>query len=54
MVLHPHGIASTFLKLDLRSPGAGLIPIISTKGKNQIKKEKIVKKKIKFYEYKKI
>ena len=40
LVLHPHGTAPTFLKFDLWSPGAGFIPIISTKGINQIKKEK--------------
>ena len=39
--LHPHGIAPTFLKLDSWSPGAGFIPIISTKGINQIKKGKL-------------
>ena len=45
------GIAPTrdcthFLKLDLWSPRAGFIPIIYTKGINQIKKErKIVRKK---------
>ena len=37
--LHPHGIAPTFLKLDLGSPGAGFIPITSTKVINQMKKE---------------
>ena len=37
--LHPHGIASFFLKLDLLSPGAGFIPITSTKVINQIKKD---------------
>ena len=41
LVLHPHGIAPTFLKLDWWSPGAGFIPIISTKGINQIKKGKL-------------
>ena len=35
------GIAPTFLKLDSWSPVAGSIPIISTKGINQIKKEKL-------------
>ena len=39
LVLHPHGIAPTFLKFDLS--GAGFIPIISTKGINQIKKGKL-------------
>ena len=39
------GIAPTrncthFLKFDSSSPGAGFIPIISTKGINQIKKGK--------------
>ena len=40
MVLHPHGIAPTFLKLDSWSPGAGFIPIITTNVLNKIKKEK--------------
>ena len=44
LVLHPHGIARTFLKLDSWSPGAGFIPIISTKGIDQIKKEKLQEK----------
>ena len=35
------GIAPTFLKLDSWSPEAGFIPIISTKGINQIKKAKL-------------
>ena len=38
LVLHPHGVAPTFF--DSWSPGAGFIPIISTKGINQIKKGK--------------
>ena len=38
------GIAPTFLKLDSRSPGAGFIPIISTKGINLIKKGKLLVK----------
>jgi hypothetical protein len=46
LVLHPHGIAPTFLKLDSWSPGAGFIPIISTKEN--------CKKEVKFYAYKKI
>ena len=41
LVLHPHGIEPTFLKLDCWSPGAGFIPIITTNGKNQIKKGKL-------------
>jgi hypothetical protein len=40
-VLHHHGIAPTFLKSDSWSPEAGFIPIISTKGIRQIKKEKL-------------
>ena len=40
LVLHPHEIAPTFLKLHSWSLGAGFIRIISTKGINQIKKEK--------------
>ena len=46
-MLHPHGIAPTFFKLDSWSPGTGFIPNISTKGINQIKKENF-KKKVKF------
>ena len=41
LVLHPHEIAPNFLKLDLWSLWADFIPIISTKGINQIKKEKL-------------
>jgi len=52
-VAHPHGIAPTFLKFNLWSPGMGLIPITSTKGINQ-KKEGNCKKKNKFYAYNKI
>ena len=44
LVLNPHGIAYTFLKLDSWSPGAGFIPFISTKGINQIKKAKLQEK----------
>ena len=51
--LHPHGIAPTLLKFDLWSPGAGFIPIISTKEINQIKTGKLWEN-INFYEYKKI
>ena len=48
MVLHPHGIALTFLKLHVRLPGAGFIPIITTKGINQIKEGKIARRKLSF------
>ena len=41
VVLHPHGIAPTFLKFDAWSPEAGFIPIISTKAMNQINKGKL-------------
>jgi len=34
LVLLPNGIAPTFLKFDSWSPGAGFIPIISTKSLN--------------------
>ena len=34
MVLYPHGIAPTFLKMDSWTLGADFIPIISTKGIN--------------------
>ena len=37
----PHRITTTFLKLDLWSPGAGFIAFISTKGIKQIKKRKL-------------
>ena len=47
LVLHPHGIGPIFLKLDSCLPGAGFIPIISTKGMIQIKKN-IVRKKFSF------
>ena len=36
LVFHPHGIAPTSLKFDSWSQGAGFIPILSTKGINQI------------------
>ena len=45
LVLHPHGIAPTFLKFDLWPPRAGFIPIIRTEN---------CKKKNKFYAYKNI
>ena len=41
MLVHPRGISPTRLKLDSSSPGAGFIPIISTKGINQTKKGKL-------------
>ena len=44
LVLYTRGIVPTFLKFDSWSPGAGFIPIISTKGINQIKKRKNVNK----------
>ena len=53
LVLHPHGIAPTFLKLDSWSPGAGFIPIISTKGINQKKKGILLEKKLSFMHTKK-
>ena len=46
LLLQPNGFAPTFIKLDLWSPGASLIPIISTKGINKIKK---TVRKNKFY-----
>ena len=48
LVLHTHGIVPTFLKFYSWSPGAGFIPITSTKGINQIKKEKLQEKKLSF------
>ena len=39
-----HGIAPTFLKFDSLPPGAGFIPIISTKGIIQMKKGKLQEK----------
>ena len=44
LVLHPYGIAHTFLKFNLWSPGGGFISIILTKGINQIKKGNCKKK----------
>ena len=44
MVLNPHEIEPTFLKLDLWSPGVGFIPILSTKAISKIKKRKIEEK----------
>ena len=48
LVLHPHGIEPTFLIFDSWSPGAGFIFIIFTKGINQIKKGKFLRKKLSF------
>ena len=45
--MHPHGIEPTFLKLYSWSPGAGFIPIISTKGINKIER-KIIRKKLSY------
>ena len=39
VVLHPHGIASTFFTLDLWSQGAGEIPITTPNVFNYKKKE---------------
>ena len=50
MVLNPHGIGPTFLKLDLLSPGAGFIQQIIKSDKER----KNVRKKNKLYAYKKI
>ena len=44
LVLHPHGIATNFIKLDSRQPGADFIPFISAK----IYGKKILRKKISF------
>jgi hypothetical protein len=44
LVLHPHGIAPTFLKLDSWSPEAGSIPIITYNVSNWIKKERMQEK----------
>ena len=52
MVLNPHGIEPTFLKLGSWLPGAGFIPIITYNVLNQIKKE--LKKKISFMHTKNI
>ena len=48
VVLHPRGIVPTFLKCNSWSPGAGVIPIISTKGINQIKKGTFFKRCVQF------
>ena len=45
MVLNPNGIEPTFLKFDLRSPGAGFIPIKTSNVLKQIKKIEFKKKK---------
>ena len=45
MVLNPHGIEPTFLKLDSWSPGVGFIPIITSNALNWIKKERMQDKK---------
>ena len=39
MVLNPHRIEPTFLKLDSCSPGAGFIPIITSNVSSKLKKE---------------
>ena len=44
LVLQPHGIAPTILKLESWSPGASFIPIISHHGNKLDKERKIVKK----------
>ena len=44
MVLHPHGIARTFLKLDSWSPGTCFIPIIHIHQGNKLEERKIVRK----------
>ena len=41
LILHTHGVAPTFLKINMWSPGAGFISIIYTKGINHIKKGKL-------------
>ena len=41
LVLHPHEIAPTFLKLDSLLPWVGFFTFLSTEGTNQIKKEKL-------------
>ena len=43
MVLNPNGIEATFLKLDSLSPGAGLIPFITSNILNYTKKRRIKK-----------
>ena len=48
LVLHPHRIATTFLKLASWSPGAGFIPIISTKGINKINRKETFITKLSF------
>ena len=50
LVLHPHGIAPTFLRLDSWSPGARFIPIICTPDKER----KIVGKKLSFMHTKRV
>jgi hypothetical protein len=50
--LNRNGIEPTFLELDLWSPGAVIIPIITSNILNYIKKKRIQEKKT-FYAYKK-
>ena len=41
MVLNPHGIEPTFLRLNWWSPGAGFIPIITYNVLNCIQKKNV-------------
>ena len=44
MVLNPHRIELTFLKIGFRSPGVVFIPVITSNSLNSIKEERIFKK----------
>ena len=46
MVLNPHGIEPSFLRLDSWLPGEGFIPIISSNVLNYTYKEKRMLKKV--------
>ena len=44
MVLNPHGIEPSFLRLDSWLPGTGFIPIKTSNVLNYIKKKECIKK----------
>jgi hypothetical protein len=54
LVLHPQGIALTFLKLDSWSPGEGFYSYYIHQGNYSDKKKENLNKKVKLYAYKKI
>ena len=48
LVLHPHGFAPTFLKLDWCSPGGGFYSYHIHQGNISYKERKFVRKKLSF------